>query len=118
EQSIPFPTPPSPPPQPPQDIPSTSQVQQTPSQSPQVQPPSPQTQPQPQPQQAVDFPMSHLQEAIDACVSLTRRVENLKYDKDDAVVLKDDKEENKEVADAVKDVEKAKVDKSAQVQGR
>nr|GEW66397.1 hypothetical protein [Tanacetum cinerariifolium] len=35
EPSIPFPTPPTPPPQPPQDIPSTSQVQQTPPQSPQ-----------------------------------------------------------------------------------
>nr|GEY59275.1 copia protein [Tanacetum cinerariifolium] len=35
EPSIPFPTPPSLPPQPPQDIPSTSQVQQTPPQSPQ-----------------------------------------------------------------------------------
>nr|GEZ71649.1 hypothetical protein [Tanacetum cinerariifolium] len=155
EQSIPSPTPPSPPPQPPQDIPSTSQVQQTPPQSPQVQPPSPQTQPQPQPQQAVDFPMSHLQEAIDACrvkklekrnkvrVLKLKRLQKIrtsqmvetsndimmddesnqgrmitKMDQDDAVVLKDDKEENKEVADAVKDVEKAKVDKSAQVQGR
>nr|GFC82059.1 hypothetical protein [Tanacetum cinerariifolium] len=34
-----------PPSQPPQDIPSKSQVQQTPPQSPQVQPPSPQPQP-------------------------------------------------------------------------
>nr|GFC23693.1 hypothetical protein [Tanacetum cinerariifolium] len=39
-------------------------------------------------------------------------------DKDDVVVLKDNKEEDKDVADAVKDVEKAKVDESAQVQGR
>nr|GEU90305.1 putative ribonuclease H-like domain-containing protein [Tanacetum cinerariifolium] len=39
-------------------------------------------------------------------------------DQDDAVVLKDDKKENKEVADAVKDAEEAKVDESAQVQGR
>nr|GEX43489.1 long chain base biosynthesis protein 1-like [Tanacetum cinerariifolium] len=77
EPSIPSPTPPTPPPQPPQDIPSTSQVQQTPPQSPQVYPPSP----QPQPQQAVDFPMSLLQEAMDACAALTRRVENLEYDK-------------------------------------
>nr|GEW87879.1 putative ribonuclease H-like domain-containing protein [Tanacetum cinerariifolium] len=46
---------------------------------PTVQPPSPQ--PQPQPQQAVDFPMSLLQEAMDACAALTRRVEHLKYDK-------------------------------------
>nr|GFD01586.1 hypothetical protein [Tanacetum cinerariifolium] len=43
EPSIPSPTPPTPPPPPPppQDIPSTSQVHQTPPQSPQVQPPSP-----------------------------------------------------------------------------
>nr|GFC44731.1 hypothetical protein [Tanacetum cinerariifolium] len=34
-------------------------------------------------------------------------------DQDDAVVLEDDKEEDKEVADAVKDVEKANVDESA-----
>nr|GFA96597.1 hypothetical protein [Tanacetum cinerariifolium] len=79
EQSISSPTPTTPPPQPPQDIPSTSQVQQTPPQSPQVQPPLPQ--PQPQPPQAADFPMSPLQEAIDACAALTRRVEHLKYDK-------------------------------------
>nr|GEV27180.1 putative ribonuclease H-like domain-containing protein [Tanacetum cinerariifolium] len=124
-QSIPSPTPPTPPPQPPQDIPSTSYVQQTPPQSPQVQPLSPQ--PQPQPQQAADFPMSLLQKAMDACVALTRRVKHLEYDKgkmiakidqDDAVVLKDDKEEDKEVADIVKDVKEAKVVENAQVQGR
>nr|GFB43233.1 hypothetical protein [Tanacetum cinerariifolium] len=34
------------------------------------------------------------------------------------MLLKDDKEEDREVADAVKDVEKAKVDESAQDQGR
>nr|GEX39421.1 putative ribonuclease H-like domain-containing protein [Tanacetum cinerariifolium] len=129
EPSIPSPTPPTPPSQPPQDIPSTSQVQ----------PPSP----QPQPQQATDFPMSLLQEAMDACAALTRRVEHLEYDKvaqaleitklkrkvkklekmnkwrmiaemdqDDAVVLKDDKDEDKEVDDA----EEHKVDGSAQDQ--
>nr|GEX28448.1 putative ribonuclease H-like domain-containing protein [Tanacetum cinerariifolium] len=53
-------------------------VQQTLPQSPQVQPPP---QPQPQPQQAADFPMSLLQETLDACVALTRRVEHLEYDK-------------------------------------
>nr|GEV37493.1 hypothetical protein [Tanacetum cinerariifolium] len=146
EPSIPSPAPPTPlPPQPPQDLPLTSQVQQTPPQSPQVQPPSPQ--PQPQPQQAADFPMSLFQEALDAYATLTRRVEHLEYDKvaqaleitklkrrvkklekrnkgrmiaemdqDDAVVLKDDKMEDKEVADKV--VEEARVDESAQVQGR
>nr|GEU60975.1 hypothetical protein [Tanacetum cinerariifolium] len=39
-------------------------------------------------------------------------------DQDDAVVLEDDKNEDREVADAVKDVEEAKVDESAQDQGR
>nr|GEY45736.1 hypothetical protein [Tanacetum cinerariifolium] len=41
-----------------------------------------------------------------------------KIDQDDAIVLKDDEEEDKEVVDAVKDVEKAKVVESAQDQGR
>nr|GFC90139.1 hypothetical protein [Tanacetum cinerariifolium] len=117
--------------------------------------------------------MSLLQEAIDSCTALTRRVEYLEYDKvaqaleitkfkrgakklekrnkvrvlklrrlqkvrtsqrvetsddtvmddesnqgsmiaemdeDDAVVLKDDKDEDKEVANSIKDVEEAKVD--------
>nr|GEZ34302.1 hypothetical protein [Tanacetum cinerariifolium] len=129
EPSIPSLTPTIPPSQPPQDIPSTSQVQQTPPQSPQVQPPSPQPQAQ---QQAVNFPISLLQEALDACAALTRRVEHLevdtsddtmvddesnqgrmidKIDKDDVVVLMDEKEEDKKV-------EEAKVNKSAQVQGR
>nr|GEV21227.1 E-beta-farnesene synthase [Tanacetum cinerariifolium] len=39
-------------------------------------------------------------------------------DQDDTVVLEDDKAEDKDVIDAVKDVEKAKVDESAQVQRR
>nr|GEY14751.1 hypothetical protein [Tanacetum cinerariifolium] len=171
EPSIPSLTPTIPPSQPPQDIPSTSQVQQTPPQSPHVQPPSPQPQPQ---QQAADFPISLLQEALDACAALTRRVDHLEYDKvaqaleitklkrrvkrlekenkarvlklrrlqkvgtsqrvdtsndtvmddesnqemmidemdkDDDVVLMDEKEEDK-------NVEEAKVDESAQVQGR
>nr|GEW04907.1 zinc knuckle CX2CX4HX4C [Tanacetum cinerariifolium] len=77
EPSIPSPTPPTPPPQPPQDLPSTSQVQHTPPQSPQ---PQPQPQPQAQ-QQAGDFPLSLLQEALDACAALFRRVEHLEYDK-------------------------------------
>nr|GEX41885.1 hypothetical protein [Tanacetum cinerariifolium] len=102
-----------------------------------VQPPSP----QPQPQQAIDFLMSLLQEAIDACAALTRRVKHLEYDKrvetsddtvmddesnqgrmiaemdqDDAVVLKDDKEKNKEVVDAVKDDEEEDETKPAKVQ--
>nr|GEV25888.1 reverse transcriptase domain-containing protein [Tanacetum cinerariifolium] len=120
------------------------EVHQTPPQSPQVQPPSPQ--PRPQPQQAAEFPMSLLQEVMDTCAALARRVEHFEFDKvaqamdiiklkqrvkklekrnkgmmiaemdiDDAVVLEDDKE--REVANEVKDVEEAKVDESAQVQG-
>nr|GEV95952.1 retrovirus-related Pol polyprotein from transposon TNT 1-94 [Tanacetum cinerariifolium] len=108
EPSIPSSTPPTPPPQPPQDLPSTSQ--------------------------AANVPMSLLQEALDACAALTRRVENLEYDKvaqapeitklkkrvkklekgnkrrmiaemdkDDAVVLMDDKEEDKKVEEAKED---------------
>nr|GEZ12329.1 hypothetical protein [Tanacetum cinerariifolium] len=76
EPSMPSPAPPTPPPRPPQDLPPTSQVQHTLPQSPQAQP-----QPQPQPQQAADFPMSLLQEALDACAALTRRVKHLEYDK-------------------------------------
>nr|GEX42736.1 putative ribonuclease H-like domain-containing protein [Tanacetum cinerariifolium] len=45
---------------------------------PTVQPPSPPPQPQ---QQAADFPVSLLQEALDACAALTRRVEHLEHDK-------------------------------------
>nr|GEV43558.1 putative ribonuclease H-like domain-containing protein [Tanacetum cinerariifolium] len=79
EPSIPSPIPPTLPPQPPQDIPTTSEVQQIPPQSPQVKPPS--LPPPPQPQQTAGFPMSLLQEALDSCVALTRRVEHLEYDK-------------------------------------
>nr|GEV93036.1 hypothetical protein [Tanacetum cinerariifolium] len=60
-----------------QDLPSTSHVQHTPPQS-----PLPQSQPPPSAQpQAADFPMSLLQEALDACAALARRVEHLEYDK-------------------------------------
>nr|GFC64197.1 hypothetical protein [Tanacetum cinerariifolium] len=86
--------------------------------------------------------MSLLQEALDACASFARKVGHLEYDKvaqaleitklkrrvkrlekgnkgrmidemdkDDAVVLMDEKEDDKKV-------EEAKVDESAQVQGR
>nr|GEW04287.1 putative ribonuclease H-like domain-containing protein [Tanacetum cinerariifolium] len=51
-------------------------VQHTPPPSPQV---APQSQPQPQP--AFDFPISLLQEALDTCVALTKRVEHLETDK-------------------------------------
>nr|GEW85693.1 retrovirus-related Pol polyprotein from transposon TNT 1-94 [Tanacetum cinerariifolium] len=72
DQSIPLPTPPTPPPQQPQDLSSTSQVQ-SPSPQPQSLPPA-QT-------QGADFPMRLLQEALDACAALTRRVEHLEHDK-------------------------------------
>nr|GEX12933.1 hypothetical protein [Tanacetum cinerariifolium] len=69
--------------------------------------------------------MSLLQEVMDTYDALTRRVEHLEYDKvkqGESVkaqkVVKDDKEEDKEVADAVKNVEEAKVDKSTKDQGR
>nr|GEV52211.1 hypothetical protein [Tanacetum cinerariifolium] len=53
-------------------------VQPTPPQSPQVQPPSPQ--PQPQQQQDARIPMNLLQEVMDTCTTLTRRVEHLEFD--------------------------------------
>nr|GEX27976.1 hypothetical protein [Tanacetum cinerariifolium] len=55
EPSIPSPTPPTPPPQPSQDIPSTSQD--------------------------AGIPMNHLQDVMDTCTTLTRRVDHLKLDK-------------------------------------
>nr|GEW67935.1 hypothetical protein [Tanacetum cinerariifolium] len=76
EPSIPSPTPPVLPPQSSQDQPSTSQVQLTP---PQAQPQSPQH--QPQPSQDVGFSMNLLQNLMDTCTTLTRRVEHLEQDK-------------------------------------
>nr|GFC14427.1 hypothetical protein [Tanacetum cinerariifolium] len=71
-QSTQSPTPLTPPPQQPHDIPSTSQVQSH--------PPQQQSPPPAQPLGA-HFPMSLLQEALDACATLTRRVEHLERDK-------------------------------------
>nr|GEW33977.1 hypothetical protein [Tanacetum cinerariifolium]GEW51699.1 hypothetical protein [Tanacetum cinerariifolium] len=72
DQSIQSPTLLTPPPQQPQDIPSTSQVQS----------PLPQQQsPPPAQPQGAHFPMSLLQEALDACVALTRYVKHLEHDK-------------------------------------
>nr|GEV13479.1 reverse transcriptase domain-containing protein [Tanacetum cinerariifolium] len=79
EPSIPSPTPPTPPPQPSQDQPSTSQVQLTPPQSPQAQPQSPQH--QPQLSQDAEISIDLLQNLLDTCTTLTRRVENLEHDK-------------------------------------
>nr|GEV34743.1 hypothetical protein [Tanacetum cinerariifolium] len=79
EPSIPSPTTPTPLPQPSHDIPSTSQVQPTPPQSPQAQQPTPQ--PQPQPLQDAGLPIDLLQNLLDTCTTLTRRVEHLEQDK-------------------------------------
>nr|GEY86393.1 hypothetical protein [Tanacetum cinerariifolium] len=79
EPSIPSPRLPTSPPQPSQDVPSTSQVQLTPPQSPQIQPQSPQ--PQPQPSQDAGLPMDLLQNLMDTCTTLSRRVEHLEQDK-------------------------------------
>nr|GEX57182.1 hypothetical protein [Tanacetum cinerariifolium] len=79
EPSIPSPIPPTPPPQPSQDIPSTFQVQPTLPQSPQVQLQS--LQPQPPPTQDAEIPMNLLQEVMNTCTALTRRVEHLELDK-------------------------------------
>nr|GEX47343.1 hypothetical protein [Tanacetum cinerariifolium] len=79
EPSIPSPTPPTPPPQPSQDQHLTSQVHLTPHHSPQAQPQSPQH--QPQPLHNAGLPMNLLQNLMDTCTTLTRRVENLEQDK-------------------------------------
>nr|GEV12390.1 hypothetical protein [Tanacetum cinerariifolium] len=125
DQSIPSPTSPTPPPQQPQDIPSTSQAQSP--------PPQPQS-PTPAQAQGADFPMSLLQETLDACAALARRVDHLEHDKrvdtsddtlmedvsnqgrmideldkDEGVVLMNEKEETKKVRDNTGD---------AQVEGR
>nr|GEV64804.1 hypothetical protein [Tanacetum cinerariifolium] len=79
EPSIPSPTPPTQPPPPSQDIPSTSQVHLTPPPSPIAQPPSPQQ--QPQPSQDARISMDLLQNLLDTCTTLTKRVKNLEQDK-------------------------------------
>nr|GEX26019.1 xylulose kinase-1 [Tanacetum cinerariifolium] len=79
EPSIPSPTPPTLPPQPSQDIPSTSQAQPTPPLSPQVQPQLPQQ--QPQLSQDARISMDLIQNLIDTCTNLSRRVEHLELDK-------------------------------------
>nr|GEV88892.1 retrotransposon protein, putative, Ty1-copia subclass [Tanacetum cinerariifolium] len=144
EPSIPSPTPPTPPPQPSQDIPSTSQVQQTPPQSPQVQPPRVEHLEFDKVAQALEITkLKRMVKKLERRnkvrklklrrlqrVGTSQRVETsnetvlddvsnqgrmiAKMDQDDAVVLEDDKE----VADAVKDVEEAKVEEIAQDQER
>nr|GEX65522.1 hypothetical protein [Tanacetum cinerariifolium] len=89
EPSIPSPTPPTPLTQPPQDLPLTSQVQQIPPQSP----------------QRVDTSDDTV---MDDESSQGRMI--VEIDKDDVVVLMDDKEEDKKVEEA-KVVESAQEDK-------
>nr|GEV63330.1 hypothetical protein [Tanacetum cinerariifolium] len=93
EQSIPSPTPPTPSPQPPQDIPSTSQVQQTPPQSPQE-----------------GEETGEEEQGVSVEAQKERMIAEM--DQDDVVVLKDNKEEDKEVVDTVKYVKKAKEDET------
>nr|GEU71277.1 hypothetical protein [Tanacetum cinerariifolium] len=106
--------------------------------SPQVQLPSPQ--PQPQPQQDAEFPMNLLQKVMDTCATLTRRVEHLEFDKVAQAIkitklkqrvkklerwnkvkvlkLRRLQKDDREVADAVKDVKDAMVDESVDIQER
>nr|GEV32101.1 hypothetical protein [Tanacetum cinerariifolium] len=88
EPFIPSPTSPTPPP-PPQDIPLTSQ-------------------------EGEETGEEEQGESVEA----QKGMMIAEMDQDEAIVLEDDNEEDKDVADAVKDVEDAKVDKSAQDQGR
>nr|GEW75557.1 hypothetical protein [Tanacetum cinerariifolium] len=133
EPSIPSLTPPTPPPQPPQDIPSTSQVQQTPPQSAQVEHLE-------FDKVAQDLEITKLKRRVKKLerrntvrklkfkrlqrVGTSQRVETsdetvlddvsnqermiVEMDQDDAIVLEDDKEEDREVADVVKDIKEAK----------
>nr|GEX27675.1 hypothetical protein [Tanacetum cinerariifolium] len=112
EPSIPSPTPPTPSPPPYQDIPSTSQVQPTPPQSPQVQPPSPPPQQQTQPQQDAGIPMNLLQEVMDTCKALIKRVEHLELDKVAQAM------EITKLKRRVKKLERGNTVKSAKDQGR
>nr|GEU49591.1 hypothetical protein [Tanacetum cinerariifolium] len=108
EPSIPSPTPPTLLPQPPQDIPSTSQKLEKRNKV-----------------RVLKLRRLHrvgTSQRVDTSDDTVMDDESnqgrmiVEIDQDDVVVLKDDKEEDKEVAD--KDVEEAKVDESAQVQGR
>nr|GEV39739.1 hypothetical protein [Tanacetum cinerariifolium] len=97
EPSIPSPTPPTPPPQPSQDIPSTSQVQQTPPQLPQAQQPSPQ--PQPQPSQDAGISMDLLQNLLDTWGIIAH------IDADEDVVPEDAKDVAVEKSADVKEID-------------
>nr|GFB10051.1 hypothetical protein [Tanacetum cinerariifolium] len=110
EHFIPSPTPPTPRPQPPQDIHSTSQEGD-----------ETREKEQGESVEAKKVGTSQRVETYDDTVmddeyNLGRTIAEM--DQDDAMVLKDDKVKDKDVADAVKDAKEAKVDESAQVQGR
>nr|GEZ44396.1 glutamic acid-rich protein-like [Tanacetum cinerariifolium] len=99
EPSISSPTPPTPPPQPSYDIPSTSQLQPTPPQSPQKL------------ERRNKVKVLKLRRTVMDDVSNQGRM-IAEMDQDADVVLEDDKEEAKDVA------EDAKVDESVDIQGR
>nr|GEU73402.1 hypothetical protein [Tanacetum cinerariifolium] len=131
EPSIPSPTPPTPPPQPSEDIPLTSQVHLTLPQSPQH---------QPQPSQDARISMHLLQNLMDTCTTLTRRIEHLEQDKgcsssrdnkvkvkgeiienidtDEDVILEDAKDVTVEKSADAKDGQVANVEDNANIQGR
>nr|GEX85087.1 hypothetical protein [Tanacetum cinerariifolium] len=112
EQSIPSPTPPTPPPQPPQAMDAcaafTRRVEHL---------------EYDKVAQALEITklkmrVKKLEKRSKVRVLKLRRRMIAEIDHDDAVVLNDNKEEDKEVADVVKYVEEAKVDESAQDQER
>nr|GFC21195.1 hypothetical protein [Tanacetum cinerariifolium] len=106
EPSIPFPTPAIPPSQPPQDIPSTSQRVKKLEKGNKVRVLKLRRLQKLGTSQRVDTSDDTV---MDDASNQGRMIDEM--DKDDAVVLMDDKEEDKKVKEA-------KVDKSAQVQGR
>nr|GEX99198.1 putative ribonuclease H-like domain-containing protein [Tanacetum cinerariifolium] len=79
--------------------------------------PSP-TPPTPSPQPPQDIPSTSQRVKKLEMRNKVRVLKLKRLQKDDVVVLEDDKKEDREVADAVKDVEEAKVDESAQYQGK
>nr|GEV38384.1 hypothetical protein [Tanacetum cinerariifolium] len=116
EPSIPSPTPPTPPPQPTHDIPSTFQLKRRVKKLERRN-----TVRKLKFKRFQKVGTSQRVETSDETmldnVSNQRRMIT-EMDQDDAVVIEDDKEKDREVADAVKYVEEAKVDESAQDQGR
>nr|GEU31191.1 ribonuclease H-like domain-containing protein [Tanacetum cinerariifolium] len=119
EPSIPSPTPPTPPPQPSQDQPSTSQVQLTPP-SLIIQLQSPQH--QPQPSQDAGISIDLLQNLLDTCTTLTRKVEHLEQDKNaqalERMIADMDADVDVTLKDVAKAVQDVDVEESADIQGR